>query len=186
MMTDIQPLILGVEKPIYLAATGPLEESSSEIIGWTTIKPQYDNGSIDKGSVLLFINISSEEDVRGFQPLEFMIMHIGPIPGEYPADFLQEEIDTLTKEGALTLLELKNVDEISIAIGEVFIKYSDYISGIKLSYDAKVFSPKDLYITMGPNEMRKSDAKITTGEKISLNHIIDVYSSAVGKNLISK
>jgi len=180
------PLILGVEKPIYLAATGPLEESSSEIIGWTTIKPQYDNGFIDKGSVLIFVKISPEEDVRGILPLEFMIIHVGPIPGEFPADFLEEEIDSLTKEGAFTLLNLKDIEEISIVLGKVFTKYPNYIAGKELSFDAKILVPKDLYIIMGPEEMRKSNAKITTGEKISLQHILEVYSTSIGQNLISK
>lgn len=186
MTTDAQPLILGVEKTIWLVATGPLEESSSEIIGWTTKEPKYNNGHIDRGSVLLFVGISPEKDTREHQPLEFMIIHVGPVPGEYPADFLEEEIDYLTKEGAFTLLDLENIDEMSIGLGKIFIKYPGYIAERNLSFDAKVLSPRDLYIIMGPEEMIRSNAKIATGEKISLEHLLEVYSTAVGQNLISK
>jgi hypothetical protein len=149
--TDIQPfqpLILGVEKPIWLATTGPLEETSSEIIGWTTKEPEYNNGYIDKGSVLLFTNIPPEKDTRGQQPLEFIITHVGPVPGEYPTDFLEEEIDSLTKEGVFTLLRLENIDEVSIGLGQIFIKYKNYIAGRNLSFDTRVFSPRHLTFTM--------------------------------------
>jgi hypothetical protein len=186
MTTDIQPLIFGVEKPIWLATTGPLEDSDSEIIGWTTKEPKHKNGHIDKGSVLLFANISPEKDIREKQPLEFIIIHVGQVQGEYPADFLEEEIDSLTKEGVLTLLDLENIDETSIGLGRVFTKYQSYISGRNLSFDARVFSPRDIYIIMGPEEMRRSNAKIATGEKISLEHLLEVYSIAVGQNWISK
>ena len=186
MKEDIGPLILGLEKPIYLAATGPLEESSSEIIGWTTTKPQYNNGDIDKGSVLIFVKISPEEDIKGHRPLEFMIIHTGTVPGEFPVYLLEEEIDALTKEGAFTLLELEDVEEISIVLGKIFTKYPDYIADKELSFDATVSAPKNTYIIMSPEEMRNSNAQLITGEKISLQHIIDVYSKSIGRNLISK
>lgn len=186
MAIDMQPLILGLEKPIYLSATGPIEDSTSEILGWTTTKPPYDNGSIDRGSVLLFSNISHEKDDKGHRPLEFIIIHVGPVPGEYPADFLEEEIESLTKEGALILLDLEDIDEMSIALGKVFTKYPNHTAGKELSFDATISVPRDLYIIMGPEEMRKSNAKIVTGEKVSLKHILDVYLTAVGQNLISK
>ena len=186
MTEDKTELILGVEKQIWLATTGSMEVSGSEIIGWTTKKPVYDNGSIDKGSVLVFSNISPEIDTRERQSLEFMIIHTGPVPGDFPAEFYEEEINSLTKEGALKLLELKNIEEISIALGDVLIKFFDYIPGIELSFDAKVLSPKDLFIVMGPDEMKLSKGKIITGEKISLKHLLEIYSIAIGQNLILK
>ena len=86
--TKLSKLILGVEKPIWLATTMPLDKGG-EILGWTMTKPVHDNGFIDKGSVLIFIELS-EEDIERRQSLEFMIMYIGPVPGEYPADFYEE------------------------------------------------------------------------------------------------
>jgi len=180
---NTQSLILKVEKPIWLATTGPLDKSGTEIIGWTSIKPPYDNGSIGEGAILTFIELFPEKDVTGSQPLEFMITHIGPVPGEYPADLYEEEINRLIQDGALKLLEIENVDEISIVTGNVFIKYSKHPY---LLFDTKVISPRDLYIIMGPDEMMRSNAKITTGEKISLKHILDIYSTAIGQNLMSK
>lgn len=185
-MITSQQLILGVERPIWLATTGPLEETNSEIIGWTAKEPEYNNGYIDKGSVLLFANISSEKDTRRQPPLEFIIIHAGPVPGEYPADFLEEEIDSLTKEGVFTLLRLENIDEVSICLGQILIKYQNYIAERNLSFDARTFSPRDMYIVMGPEEMRRSNGKIATGEKMSLEYLLEVYSVAVGQNLISK
>lgn len=177
-------LILGVEKQIWLATTGPMEESRSEIIGWTTKKPTYDNGFIEKGAVLIFVNISHERNVKGQHPLEFMTIRTGHTPGYFPADFLEKEIDSLTKEGALTLLTKENIEEIAVVLGDTFIKYFDYIPGIHLSFDAKVLSPKDLYIVAGPEEMKLSEGKITTGEKISLRHILEICSIAIGQDLI--
>lgn len=184
MTEDNTELILGVEKHIWLATTGPLSEPRSEIIGWTTEKPKYDKGFINKGSVLIFTNISPKINTRGYQPLEFMVINTGSIPGYFPADFLDKEIDSLTKEGTLKLLELENIQEMSIALGNALIKYFDYIPGISLSFDAKVLSPRDLYIVMGPDEMKLSKGKITTGEKISLRHILEIFSIAVGEDLI--
>ncbi len=186
MTEDIKPLILGLEKPIWLASTGPLENIESEIIGWTTTKPQYDNGFIDKGSVLIFVKISPEEDTKGHRSLEFMVIYTGQLSGEFPAEFLEEEIESLTKEGAFTLLELEDVEEISIVLGKIFTKYPNYIADKELSFDAIVSSPKNLYVIMGPEEMRNSNAQLITGEKISLQHIIEVYSKSIGRNIISK
>lgn len=180
---NIQPLIFNVEKQIWLATTGPLDKSGTEIIGWTSTKPPYDNGSIDKGAILTFVELSPEKDVTGGQPLEFMIIHIGSVPGEYPADFNEGEIDNLIKDGALELLDTENVDEISIVMRNALIKYPKHPY---LIFDTKVISPRDLYITMGPDEMLRSNAKITTGEKISLKHLLEVYSTAVGQNIVSK
>lgn len=140
MDDDKTRLILGVEKPIWLATTGPREKSETEIIGWTATKPVYDNGFIDKGSALVFIELSSQKDAKGRHALEFMIIYIGPVPGEYPADFYEEEIDSLTKEGALALLRTEDIDEMSIVIGDVFVKYPR-----RSSFDAQVFSPRDIY-----------------------------------------
>ena len=43
-----------VLKDIWLATTGPLEESRTEIIGWVSQKPPFDNGHIQKGSKSVF------------------------------------------------------------------------------------------------------------------------------------
>lgn len=172
--TDKPELILGVEKPIWLAITGR----------WTIIKPKYDNGFIDKGSVLIFSNIystPSEEDT-----LNFIIIKPGPEYEPITAEFFQKEIDSLTIEGTLTLLTLENIEEVSIIMGEIFIKYFDYIAGKYLSFDAKVFSPKDLYIIMGPEESKLSNYRIKVGEKISLKRLLQIYSTAVGQNLVLK
>ena len=181
---DKTELILGVEKPIWLATTGPLGERETKIIGWTTTNPVYDNGFIDKGSVLIFSHIYYGPD--GEEGLNFMEMRPGSVSQQHTAEFNQKEIDSLIKEHAFTLLELQDIEEMSIVMGEAFIKYFDYIPGKQLSFDAKVFSPKDLYIVMGPEESKLSSHDIKVGEKISLKRLLEIYSTAVGQNLILK
>jgi hypothetical protein len=173
-------LILWVEKPIWLAVE---KEPVFKILEWTTIKPKYDNGFIDKGSILIFSYLYSSPEGEGLNFIEIR-------PGqEYESrlpEFNQAEIDSLTKEGTLTLLRLEDIEEISIMMGEVFIKYFDYIAGKQLSFDTKVFSPKDLYIIMGPEEFKLSHNRIKVGEKISLKRLLQIYSTAVGQNLVLK
>lgn len=100
-------------------------------------------------------------------------------------EFDQREIDSLIKEGALTLLILEDIEEISIIMGEVFIKYFN-LAGKQLSFDAKVLSPKNLYIIMGPEESKLSNYRIKVGEKIPLKRLLQIYSTAVGQNLVLK
>ncbi len=148
-------------------------------------KPNYDNGFIDKGSVLIFSYLYPSPEGEG---LNFIEIHPGNGQGHeshFP-EFNQEEIDFLIKEKALTLLELKDVEEISIIMEDVFIKHFDYIKGRQLSFDTRVFSPKDLYIIMGPEEFKLSHNRIKVGEKISLKRLLQIYSTAVGQNLVLK
>lgn len=176
-------LILGVEKPIWLAITRPNDEPESKIMGWTTVEPKYDNGFINKGSALIFNHIYSTPDEE--DTLNFIIIKPGPEYETVTAEFLQKEIDSLTKEGTFNLSRLEDIEEISIIMGEVFIKYFDYIAR-HLSFDAKVFSPKNLYIIMGPEESNLSNYRINAGEKISLKRLLQIYSTAVGQNLVLK
>ena len=173
-------LILGVEKPIWLAVE---KEPTFKILEWTTTKPKYDNGFIDKGSILIFNYIYRSPEGEG---LNFIEIRPGQVSESHFPEFNQTEIDSLTKEDALTLLRLEDIEEISIIMGEVFIKYFDYIAGRQLSFDAKVFSPKDLYIIMGPEEFKLSHNRINVGEKISLKRLLQIYSTAVGQNLVLK
>ena len=183
---DISELILGVEKPIWLASTG--EASTSKITGWTTIKPKYDNGFIDKGTVLIFSHIYTGPD--GEEGLNFMMIRPGLASESGTPEFTQKEIYYFCKNGTFTLLNLERIEEISIIAGKVarkvFLKYFDYIQGIQLSFDTKIFSPRDLYVIMGPEESDMSNHRINIGEKISLKRLIEIYSTAVGQNLILK
>lgn len=181
---DVSELILGVEKPIWLAITGPLENSRSKIIGWTTIKPKYDNGFIDKGAVLIFSHIYTGPD--GEEGLNFMMIRPGPISESYTSEFTQKEIDSFYKDGTFTLLRLEHIEELSIISGKAFLKYFDYIQGRQLSFDTKIFYPRDMYIIMGPEESKMSNHSIKVGEKISLKRLLEIYSTAIGQNLILK
>lgn len=172
-------LILGVQKPIWLATTGPMEEPDTKIIGWTTTKPKYDNGFIDTGTILVFSHIYNIEDKE--EGLNFITIRPGPEYDYFTPEFFQKEIDSLTKEGVFTLFRLEDINEISIFQENLFIKYPKY-----LSFDARVLSSKDIYIIMGSEESKLSDNRIYIGEKISLKRLIEIYSAAVGQNLVLK
>ena len=172
-------LILGVNKPIWLALE---EEPKFKVLGWTATKPERDNGFINKGSVLVFDHIYTPTE--GEEGLNFIEFRPGSTSQTLTAEFFQKEIDSFVKQDVLTLLDIENIEELSILYENVFIKYFDYIPGIKLSFDKKVFSPKDIYIIMGKDESEKSKYNIKIGEKVSLRQLLDVYSLALAESKI--
>ena len=169
-------LILKVVKPIWLKTS---DQEKYQIHEWITTKPPEDLGHIDKDSILIFNRISPYR-VENLQPLEFLVVVPGPVD-ESTADFFEEEIDNLTKEGALILMGTQNIDEAVITLDEICIKYPK-----DPSFDSPVLLPRDLYIVMTPRESSISTGKIIAGEKVSLKRLIDIYSTAVGKGLILK
>lgn len=114
------------------------------------------------------------------KPLEFLVVIPGPVDG-YTADFFEEEIDSLTKEGALVLMGAEDIDEATMTLDNICIKYPK-----DPSFDSPVLLPRDLYIAITKRESDISVGNIVAGEKISLKLLIDVYCTAVGKGLILK
>ena len=176
MTEDKIKLIIKVVKPIWFKTS---DREKYQIWEWTTIKPSKDVGHIDKDSVLIFNRISPYK-VENLQPLEFLVVVTGPVDGS-TADFFEKEIDSLTKEGALVLMGTHDIDEATITLDEICIKYPK-----DPSFDSPVLLPRDLYIVMTPRESGISAGKIIAGEKVSLKRLIDVYSTAIGKGLIGK
>lgn len=178
---DKPKLILGVKSPIWLSMTGPMEESESKITGWVAIKPEYDNGFIDKDTVLVFNHIYKPPE-DGEEGLNFIMIRPGPTYEATTVEFFQKEIEYLTEGGVLEpyLVEV-DIDEMSIVSGNLLIKYP-----LKLSFDDRFFVPKDMYIVMGSEESELSNFRIKVGEKLSLKRLLAIYSTAIGQNLVLK
>jgi hypothetical protein len=97
-MENENKLAFLVSKDIWLATTRPSDEHKGNIIGWIETKPQYDNGYIEKGYILVFDHIFENA-------LNFKMIKDGEEKGN-TAEFLESELKNLTKSGALTLLEI--------------------------------------------------------------------------------
>ncbi len=173
-MTDKLNFI--VKKDLWLAK----EEKPFKIIGWTSIKPKSDNGYIKKETALIFSHMFKDA-------LNFVMIPPGMPHDKWTAEFLQKELESLTNDGVLEIIKMNEIVEVSIVPG-----FPESIQAI-LIRDSRLFEfnkdallPKDLYIVMGLRESQQSQGEFVPGEKISLRHIIDVYSDAVGKKLISK
>lgn len=174
-------MILRVDKKLWLTAIETID--TQKIFGWTTIEPSTYIGHIEKDSTLIFTRLSPYI-IASKQPLEFMAIGIGPVQSEYPVELFEDEIDILTKEGALKLLETEDIDEMTITLtglGEAFVKYPK-----TRSFDSPVLLLRDLYIVMGSREENISGKEIPIGEKVSLRHILDIYSKVVRDKLILK
>jgi len=168
-----EKLILGIEKPIWLAVD---VEPEYKVKGWTPIKPPHDNGFIDKGSVLIFDHLYAPEE--GEVGLNFIQIMPGPKEETKTAEFFQREIDIFVKEGVMTLLNVEEIHEISIFNEYIFIKYPG-----RSSFDARVFSPKESYVIMTTEESEKSSYKLGHGEKITLRDLIDMFLTSATEYL---
>ncbi len=177
-MIDISTMILRVEKSLYIETN---ESGNEDIgIGWTTNKPKHFRGKLDKGAILIFSDVSSMIDTTGNYPLNFMYIYNNE--NDYPVNFAEGDIQRLVKENALLLLEQNEMSELSICLGQVIRNNPYEITG----YDTEVLSPRDLYVIMSVSDMKRSNRKVVVGDKIPLEHIIQVYTEAIGKNLIPK
>ena len=166
-----------VKKDLWLAAE---PEPKFKILGWTTIKPKFDNGHIDANTVLIFNHMYKDA-------LDFVMIKPGAKYEKWYAEFDQKEIESLTNEGSLELIKIKEITEAVIAPapesipGPILIRDS-----ILFEFNKEAILPKDLYIVMGMRENMQSQGEIIPGEKISLIHILDTYSTAVGKKILKK
>lgn len=95
-MEDKDRLTFLVSKDIWLETA---DKNFGDVVGWTETWPQYDNGYIEKDSILTFDHIF--EDVLVFKLTKDGIEQSGGNP-----EFKQEELTNLTKSGVLALLEI--------------------------------------------------------------------------------
>lgn len=173
----VEELNFLVKEDLWLAAEG----EPFKILGWTTTKPKFDNGHIKKNTALIFSHLYKDA-------LNFVMIPPGSQYEAWPAEFLQKEIESLTNEGILVLIKINKITEADITPG-----FAELTQGPILIRESRLFEfnkeailPKDLYIVMGSRENTQSQGDIVIGEKISLRHILDVYSNAIGQKLILK
>ena len=166
-----------VKKDIWLAT----EEKPFKIIGWTSIKPKSDNGHIKKETALIFSHMFKDD-------LNFVMIPPGMPYDKWTAEFSQKELEYLSNDGSLEIIKMNEIVEASIVPG-----FPELTQGPILIRESRLFEfskeailPRDLYIVMGTRQNQQSQGEFIPGEKISLRHILDVYSDAVGKKLISK
>lgn len=166
-----------VKKDLWLA----IEEEPFKMLGWTAIKPKSDNGHIKQNTALIFNHM--HEDA-----LNFVMISPGVQYEEWYAEFLQKEIEYLTNEGILELIYMEEITEAAIVPGFPELTQGAILARISASFefDKDAILPRDLYIVMGQRENMQSQGELIPGEKVSLRHILDVYTTAVGRKSISK
>jgi hypothetical protein len=177
-MTEESKLNFLVKEDLWLAA----EEEPFKILGWTTTKPKFDNGNINKNIALIFSHMSNDN-------LNFVMAPTGSHYEKWTAEFSQEEIESLTNEGVLELIKMNEIVETDIVSESPELTQGQPIlirESRLFEFNKEAILPKDLYIVMGLRENRQSQGEIITGEKISLRHILDIYSTAIGQKLILK
>ena len=104
-MENEDELVFLVSKDIWLATARPQDgHIIGSVIGWTETKPQYDNGYIEKGSILTFDHLFKSAFV--FAITTGIIEDSEEKGSKDRAEFLEEELRNLTKSGTLALLEI--------------------------------------------------------------------------------
>lgn len=166
-----------VKEDLWLAT----EEEPFKILEWTTTKPKFDNGHIKKNTALIFSHMYKDA-------LNFVMVPTGSQYEKWTAEFFQKEIESLINEGTLELIKMNEIIEATIVPGFPELTQGPILirESTLFEFNKEAILPKDLYIVMGPRENKQSQGDITTGEKISLIHILDVYSTAIGQKLILK
>lgn len=167
-----------VKEDLWLAID---REPEFKILGWTSKKPEADNGHIKKNTALIFSHMYKDA-------LNFLMILPGNIYEKWYAEFFQKEIESLSNEGKLEFIEMNEIVEATIAPGFPELTQGPILvrESRLFEYSKKAILPRDLDIIMGQRENMRSKGNIIAGEKISLMHIIDVYSDAVGRNIIKK
>lgn len=174
----VDKLNLIVKKDLWLAKE---IDPEYKILGWTTIKPKFDNGHIKQDTVLIFSHMYKDA-------LNFVMISPGVQYEEWYTEFLPKEIESLTNEGALEIIKINEIGEADIAPG-----FPELTQGLILIRPSRLFEftneailPNNLYIVMGQRENMRSKGQLVAGEKISLRQLLDVYSTALGEQRISK
>lgn len=136
-------------------------------------------GSIDTGSFLIFSHMYEDA-------FNFYVIKSGSKSILDTYEFLESDIKHLTDPGinALTLKDdiIKDTTEMSV----ISNKYALLKDTRGWTFNLPIYLLKDTYIVMTEKEYKQSNGRLGVGEKISLRHLLDVYSTATGQNLILK
>ena len=147
-------------------------------IRWTSKMPSHYISYMEKGTVFLFSGIYREE---GQDIIHFIAVSPGPEPIIDEVELTIKELESLTESKLLRFADIKDVKEISITPSGTLIQD---LKG--WTFNHPVYLPNEIYIIMGKQEYRDSGGKLGVGKKISLRHLLSVYSAAIKQGLILK
>lgn len=144
-------------QPIWLE----LERERGEVLGWTTEKPKYDSGRIDKDIVLTYSHTYPEVPT---DDIEEPGLNFITIPDQGTAEFLIHEIKEFVDSGVFKIV--KSVDVSSIVLTP---------NGAIIDSET-ILSTDSIDIAMGIDEMRHSE-HVGVGDIVSLQDLIKCYVS---------
>ena len=140
-------------------------------IRWTSTIPGRYISFMEKGTVFLFSGIYREES-------QDIIHFIAVSPG---SDSIIDEIELtikelqfLTESKLLKFTDIKNVKEVSITPSGTLIQ-----DPAGWTFNHPVYLPNEIYIIMGKQEYKDSGGKLGVGKKVSLHHLLSIYSAAL-------
>lgn len=158
-------------------------DERGEPIKWVSKMPSHYISFMKKGTVLLFSGIYRDEIYKeGVQDIiHFIVVSPGPESIIDEVELTIKELESLTESKLLRFTDIKDVKEISITPSGTLIQDPK-----GWTFNHPVYLPREIYIVMGIQEYKDSDGKLGVGEKISLRHLLSVYSSAIKQGLILK
>ena len=133
--------------------------------------PDHHISTMEKGTVFLFSGIYKEE---GRDIIHFMAISPGPDSIIDEVELTIKELESLTEAKLLKFTDIKDVKEISITPSGTLIQD---LTG--WTFNHPVYLPNEIYIVMGTQEYKNSGGKLGVGKKISLRHILDIYSASM-------
>lgn len=147
-------------------------------IRWVSKMPSHYISYIEEGTVFLFSGIYREE---GQDIIHFIAVPHGPESIIDEVELTIKELESLTESYLLTFTNIKYVKEISITPSGTLIEDPE-----TWTFNHPVYFPDEIYIIMGKQEYKNSGGKLGIGKKISLRHLLDIYSMAIKQGLILK
>lgn len=147
-------------------------------IRWISIVPSRYISYMEKGTVFLFSGIYREE---GQDIIHFIAVSPGPDSIIDDVELTIKELESLTESKLLRFADIKDVKEISITPSGTLIQ-----DPAGWTFNHPVYLPNEIYIVMGRQEYRDSGGKLGIGQKMSLRHLLSVYSTAIKQGLILK
>ena len=140
-------------------------------IRWISTRPKNYISTMEKGTVFLFSGIYKEE---GQDIIHFIAVSPGSDSIIDEVELTIKELQSLTESKLLKFTDIKDVKEISITPSGTLIQ-----DPAGWTFNHPVYLPNEIYIVMGKQEYKDSGGKLGVGNKISLRHLLSVYSSAI-------
>ena len=85
-----------------------------------------------------------------------------------------KELESLAESKLLKFTDIKDVKEVSITPSGTLIQ-----DPAGWTFNHPVYLPNKIYIIMGKQEYKDSGGRLGVGKKVSLRHLLSVYSSAI-------